>query len=774
MNKIQIHTFFSACVAFFLISSCVPGIKNTSQTTIGATSELQKVNTHDDAHITSYINGVPQTQILSYESGIYLKELFSQLVSANARDPCSSETRDLQRQILQFAEENSLLPPDITADEIFTQLTLRNQRRTPQHIHDFSPMDYEGTGQEIFCNFVSLGEGSAFPVIILPRFIPIIMAPIPRLFVGWKTDAGYTSCGGLVSGTGFIASGQQKGFAVGFWGIGFSIFLPPVRSYGMFGYALYARASAEYMEYYPPNNPPEITQTDPVDGQEMVPVATSELRFSIEDIDGDLMSYNVTTSPDIGSGSGGLKPDGVYSIMLSGLDSLTTYTCVIQVTDGKDTVEKTITFTTEQATPLISNPIPYDNERDVPMNLPQLEFTLKDYQSDAMEYTVQTSPDIGSDHKTGVHDGTYIIPISGLVYGDEYCWFVNVTDGTHWARKMYSFITGYPSPFDPFDYGWQYRKQISVDHTQVAGDLVNFPILLSTTDSDFMKTQTDGDDLLFMNGEGEAIKLPYELEMFNQTTGNLLAWVNIPSLSSIEDTVFYIYYGNPTCASQQNPEKTWDANFWGVWHLQESSGIRCDSTRYTRDCISSGTTHITSAKIDGGEIFDQRPDRIYTILNTEHMSQLTMECWVAFSTEEADPSTGGDVFMSMHLNDPSVFRDEDEKYYVWVDGHTQKIESTHVFRDTNWHYVSVVATGAQLILYVDNVVEGSAPWDGTSSNMYPFYMGDNRLGTDYFFGTIDEVRISNSARDRNWISTCYQNQNNPSGFVTIGSEEPHP
>jgi len=87
-----------------------------------------------------------------------------------------------------------------------------------------------------------------------------------------------------------------------------------------------------------------------------------------------------------------------------------------------------------------------------------------------------------------------------------------------------------------------------------------------------------------------------------------------------------------------------------------------------------------------------------------------MECWVAFSTEEANPSTGGDVFMSMHLNDPSVFRDEDEKYYVWVDGYTQKIESTHVFRDTNWHYVSIVATGSQLILYVDNILEGSAPW----------------------------------------------------------------
>ncbi len=27
-------------------------------------------------------------------------------------------------------------------------------------------------------------------------------------------------------------------------------------------------------------------------------------------------------------------------------------------------------------------------------------------------YTVQTSPNIGSDHETGVHDGTYTVPMS--------------------------------------------------------------------------------------------------------------------------------------------------------------------------------------------------------------------------------------------------------------------------------------------------------------------------------------------------------------------------
>ena len=348
----------------------------------------------------------------------------------------------------------------MSAENILTQLGKQSQNFASQNSGDNLPLSAAGTGREMFCNFVSTGEGAAFPIIILPRFIPIIMAPIPRLFVGWKTSEGFTSVGGLVSGTGFYAVGQQQGIALGFWGIGFSIFLPPIMSYGLFGYALYTRVTAEVFEFYPPNTPPEITQTDPADGEQMVPVTTTELRFEIYDAEGELMSYTVTTEPNIGTGSGGLKPDGVYSVPVSGLESLTTYTWYIEVTDEKDTTENTITFTTEPAAPIISNPLPENGDRDVPMNLPQLQFTLKDYQGDAMEFTVQTSPDIGSDHKVGVHDGTYTIPISGMTYGALYRWYVNVTDGTHWARKMYSFTTGYPSPFNPFEYGWQYRKQI--------------------------------------------------------------------------------------------------------------------------------------------------------------------------------------------------------------------------------------------------------------------------------------------------------------------------
>jgi len=757
-----------------LVSGIEKNISNNDQQTIipvTAANQIEKTIPFT-LSICGKTGITKQTIFVSLDDATEISRLLKELKYSMTGYQSSQKTQQLQQELLGLLVEKDALPKDVSKDELIS--LLQTPRTIPLYLsRNIAPL--QNKASEWFCNFATFGEGSAFPIIILPRLIPFLLTPIPRAFVWWSTPEGITSVGGLISRTGFLAGGQQKGIALGFWGVGFSIFLPPIMSYGIFGYALYARVNAEEIEFWPPNNPPEITQTDPADGQQMIPISTTELRFEINDADGDLMTYNVTTYPDIGSGSGGLKPDGVYSISISGLDSLTQYTWRIEVTDGKDIIEKTMTFITEPVAPLISNPSPEDGERQVPSDLAELKFTIIDFQGDVMDYTVETSPNIGFKHETGVHNGSYSVPVSGLAQDTAYHWFVNVTDGTHPVSKTYSFVTGFPAQFNPFEYGWQYRKQITIDHTHVAGNVENFPILLNIIDSNLsQKARENGEDILFMHNAGVSTRFNYEIESFDRDTGALIAWVNVTHISSSEDTTFYMYYGNPTCLEQQYPEKTWDADFWGVWHLKESSGTRYDSTNNAKDCTTSGTSHTTSAKIDGGEVFDQRADSISTYSNTDSMSKFTLECWVAFSSDEADPSTGGDVFMSFHKNDPSVFRDEDEKYYVWVDGYTQKIESIHTFRDTNWHYVSIVATGSQIILYVDNVMEGNALWDGTSSNTYPFLMGDNLIGTDYFYGTIDEVRISNSARELNWITTSYQNQIDPAGFILVGPEEPGP
>ena len=40
-----------------------------------------------------------------------------------------------------------------------------------------------------------------------------------------------------------------------------------------------------------------------------------------------------------------------------------------------------------------------------------------------------------------------------------------------------------------------------------------------------------------------------------------------------------------------------------------------------------------------------------------------------------------------------------------------------------------------------------------------------------FDGTIDEVRVSNASRSAGWILTEYNNQNSPSTFYSVGTQE---
>ncbi|MEA3488317.1 MAG: DUF2341 domain-containing protein, partial [Euryarchaeota archaeon] len=116
---------------------------------------------------------------------------------------------------------------------------------------------------------------------------------------------------------------------------------------------------------------------------------------------------------------------------------------------------------------------------------------------------------------------------------------------------------------------WGYKKAIEIDHNNVATTLTDFPVLISMTDADLRDdAQDDGDDIAFFL---ETTQLAHEIESFNGTTGELQAWVNVPTLSSATNTTIYMYYGNATCESQENVEAVWDDNFKMVQHLAETT-----------------------------------------------------------------------------------------------------------------------------------------------------------------------------------------------------------
>jgi len=765
--------------------------ETSEQQIISANVSLSSEKT---APFTLYIigkNGLQkQEKILPASTVLEIYGRYQDLKKEMAANPRAEKTQRIIKEFLTFLGENNALPVGMTTDQL--NAFLQPSLKPPRYLRsDFLPLQTRAS--EWFCNFATTGEGAAFPIIILPRLIPFILAPIPRAFVWWSTPEGVTSVGGLISHTGFIAGGQQQGIALGFWGIGFSIFLPPIDAYGIFGYALYTRVNAEAIEFWPPNNPPEITQTDPADGEQMVPISTSQLSFSIDDVDNDRMSYNVTTDPDIGSGSGGLKPSGTYSVPISGLESLTTYSWHIQLTDGKDPVEKTMTFTTEPAAPIVTNIIPPDKEKDVPMDLPSLQFTLKDYQGDAMEYTVETSPNIGSKHEIGVHDGTYTVPISGMTHGALYRWYLNVTDGTHWTRKTYSFQTGYPSQFDPFEYGWRYRKQITINHSQVADDLSNFPILLSATDLDFTKAQATGADFQFMSGPGVATKRYYEIESFDHNSGTLVAWVNIPSLSTSTDTTLYLYYGNYNCTDQQYPEKVWSSSFIAVWHLNnDPTGKIYDSTTNKNNGNPRGG--MTSSNLMNGKIgpclqFDGVNDFISFSEFTESFNTGSCTAWVQTTSSERAIVWSDATQNSIK---PYILFGKHDNGDFWFGRDSGGGSSNYQgftpvgMNDGQWHQATWESMGSgngnkfyfdgqPITLNWQDGLDPNGVWfDDQPTNTHSIGALDRSVDGYEWNGLLDEIRIANTPLSAGWIATEYANQNNPSIFLSIGPEESGP
>ncbi|VVB59257.1 Concanavalin A-like lectin/glucanases superfamily protein [uncultured archaeon] len=327
---------------------------------------------------------------------------------------------------------------------------------------------------------------------------------------------------------------------------------------------------------------------------------------------------------------------------------------------------------------------------------------------------------------------------------------------------------------------WPYRKLITIDHTKVASDLPDFTVLISiSSDTDLAtRAQDDGDDITFVLYSDNTTQLNHELELFNGTTGNMVGWVKIPSLSSTIDTKIWLYYGNSICSSQQKVAATWDSHYVIVHHLEEKSGTIYDSTQYNNDGTSYGEMNRSApGKIDGGYYFDQMNDYI-DIANSSSLyhameNAFTVEAWTKtnnFGTwrSTVTKDTGGTGKTSEFWFGWAASNKLDFKFNAGSDlyGNTS-------ITDTSWHYIVGNFNGVEMRLFLDGTSDNNpvsvpkvTPSNGSVNLGLTKYWGDN-----YYGGSLDEVRISNIARNNSWLSTSYKNQNNPESFISIGSEE---
>jgi hypothetical protein len=404
----------------------------------------------------------------------------------------------------------------------------------------------------------------------------------------------------------------------------------------------------------------------------------------------------------------------------------------------------------------------------------------------ATSYNVYSSTTNGGPYTEITSVATTSYTNTGLTNGTTYYYVVTAVSsgGTSGNSNQASAM---PAGGSGFSNGYANMRPITISHLQVPNtNQTNFPVLISlpantyadlkTTSNGGSVTNANGYDILFTSDAGGTLPLAYERESYSGSTGAMIDWVKVATLSHTTDTVIYMFYGNASVTTDQsNATGTWNSNYQGVWHLPNGTTLTAnDSTSNGNNAsfIANGTT-ATTGQIDGGASMPNSNSYV-SIPDAASLrpSTVTVSAWLkvppggagyyiildnsgagisyALSTESA--VTGGSGYMGFNSYSGSSYVGAASSYSAYFGAWTQVVGT---YDGTTW---KIYFNGA--------LANSSATGSITYSASAPLYFG-------YLFNVagleVDEVRISNTARSADWITTEYNNQNSPSTFYSVGA-----
>ena len=387
-----------------------------------------------------------------------------------------------------------------------------------------------------------------------------------------------------------------------------------------------------------------------------------------------------------------------------------------------------------------------------------------------------------------------------------------------------------------YDDSWEYRKKITLSlNTVISNDLTDFPVLISVTDPDLVQTnEALGRDIVFTTSDGTT-KLFHEVERFDNTTGEIVAWVNFPTLSATSTTDIYMYYKGNTVG--YNSADVWNDDYVVVWHLnQTSTGTSFefkDATDNGNDGRGGGGAdvghsmaripHLTNGQIGHGQQLkgptttssnEGSGDFIYrNSLNGMPSRDFTIELWVG---DIVNVPSGGNVALyndmvsvcydagstnNQYSNHISLWRAENVKMKIRTSFFVSTASPGHPVQDnnpaafTNWNHIVAVynqkdadGTAGNSQLYINGVLVKD---ENRSGNLNRAIQTDKLrlvLGGDIdaeganncgrvnneLKGKVDEFRISSGLRTADYAAASYYNQGDPSSYLTLGAEETVP
>ena len=317
--------------------------------------------------------------------------------------------------------------------------------------------------------------------------------------------------------------------------------------------------------------------------------------------------------------------------------------------------------------------------------------------------------------------------------------------------------------------------------------LTNLPVLvkLSPGLTGFSYDQfasATGDDLRFRDANHH--ELNYEIESWNPG-GTSYVWVQVPSF--VRNGGIWAAWGASGLATQPaytHNGAVWSEGYAAVYHANEGSGTRHDSTANARHGTPLGNTTGADGMVAGADRFDGAGDavRLPKSFGLFGGTQaLTVEFW--FKANAVAPS-------SNYLTSPVLFQGRGENAWMVTFGDSMAGNalsprlnqggwitpaSASGIQTGQWYFYSSTYTPSgtnNWKVYLDGALAsqgtrtGSVTADTTLNNQYG---GSDEAGTTRGFnGTMDEVRVSSATRTANWVWASWQNVLANETFATYG------
>jgi biopolymer transport protein ExbB len=340
-------------------------------------------------------------------------------------------------------------------------------------------------------------------------------------------------------------------------------------------------------------------------------------------------------------------------------------------------------------------------------------------------------------------------------------------------------VAGVPKAYAWWDGKWQARKKIQFDTSSKAADikdnLTDVPVLvrLSTGNFSFSGAKEDGSDLRFVSADDKS-PLKYQIEKFDPKEEIALIWVKVPRIAGGSNQDFiWMYYGNSSAPDGQDPSGTYDVSQVAVYHFAEKDGMPQDSTAYKNNAASfTGLLGVPSVIGSGAQFIE--PDASMKIAKSPSLNftkGFTFSAWVRADRTDSAMQ----VFSWDDGSQSLVIGIDDGKPYCSLSagrGRSAATPKTASLSTKAWSHLAVtIDPDKEIILYLNGIEVSSSKIKMTvPAPNADLFIAASAKGGGRFFGDLDEIQLSNTARPAGWIKAEFQGQGQD-GLLTSYLEE---